>query len=78
MDKLKANLDEFPELAKFIKYILRNKPNITNYSKMRKYTRDIEARYPKDVTLKTMVKKYLKIKLEGMDAVDERLKNEKG
>jgi len=77
VDKLKEALPRHPEMRKFITYMLRNKPNALNYSKMRKYTRDLEARYPKEITLKSMLKKYLKIKLEGMDIVDERLKNEK-
>jgi len=44
------------------------------YARMRKYTRDIENRYPNEATLKSMVKDYLGIKLEGMDIVAENNK----
>ena len=40
---------------------------------MRKYTRDIEARYEKGVTLKSMVKEHPGLKLEGMDIVNDRI-----
>jgi hypothetical protein len=48
---------------------------IRDYAKMRKYTRDIEARYVQDIKLKDMVKRYLKMPLENMEQVNERLKN---
>ena len=37
--------------------------------------RDIEARYVQDIKLKGMVKRYLKMPLENMDEVNERLEN---
>jgi hypothetical protein len=40
---------------------------------MRKYSRDLESRYPKPITLKQMVKDHLGLKLEGMDEVNARL-----
>ena len=54
-----------------------NEPNIRDYTKMRKYTRDIENRYPKDITLKSMIREHLEIKLEGMDLVNGRLNDYK-
>ena len=40
-------------MQKFITYMENNQPNIRDYAKMRKYNRDLEERYPKDVTLKS-------------------------
>ena len=55
-----------------------NKPNIRDYAKMRKYNRDLEARYPKSISLKSMVKDHLNMSLEGMDIVHSRLTKEEG
>ena len=70
---LNSALEEFPEMERFITYMENNEPNVRDYTKMRKYTRDIENRYPKDITLKSMIREHLKIKLEGMDLVNGRL-----
>ena len=50
-----------------------NEPDYPLYVKMRKYTRDIEARYEKGVTPKSMVKEHPGLKLEGMDIVNDRI-----
>jgi hypothetical protein len=60
-------------MSRFSTYLENNQPNILNYSKMRKYTRDIENRYEKGITLKDMIRQHLGIKLEGMDIVHERI-----
>jgi len=43
---------------------------------MRKYNRDIEARYPKEVTLASMLKEHLDMQPENMEAVHNRLLKE--
>ena len=53
-----------------------NQPNIRDYAKMRKYNRDIEARYPKEVTLASMLKEHLDMQPENMEAVHNRLLKE--
>ena len=62
-----------PGMERFYTYMKNNEPDYRNYARMRKYSRDLEARYPKPTTLKQMVKDYLGLKLEGMDAVNARL-----
>jgi sulfatase maturation enzyme AslB (radical SAM superfamily) len=74
--KLKNNLIEHPELQRCISYMENNKPNIRDYAKMRKYTRDLEERYSMGTSLKTMIEDHLNIKLEGMDKVHTRLVKE--
>ena len=78
INKLKDALDRHPEMQRFINYMENNKPNIRDYAKMRKYNRDLEARYPKSISLKSMVKDHLNMSLEGMDIVHNRLKKEEG
>ena len=73
LEKLGNATEWHPEMTRFYTYVNNNKPDYNMYVRMRKYTRDIEARYTKDVTLKTMVKEHLGIKLEGMDIVNERI-----
>ena len=63
-----------PEMDRFATYMENNKQRYMIYARMRKYTRDIENRYPNEATLKSMVKNYLGIKLEGMDIVAENNK----
>ena len=78
INKLKDALDRHPEMQRFINYMENNKPNIRDYAKMRKYNRDLEARYPKSISLKSMVKDHLNMSLEGMDIVHSRLTKEEG
>ncbi len=63
-------------MERFITWIENNPYNAREYSKMRKYTRDIEERYPKDVTLKSMIKEHTGLKLEGMDKVNDRIQDQ--
>jgi MoaA/NifB/PqqE/SkfB family radical SAM enzyme len=67
--KLREAEDRHPEMDRFATYMENNQREYKMYQWMRKYTRDIENRYQQDITLKTMVKQYLKINLEGMDEV---------
>ena len=78
INKLTDALDRHPEMQRFINYMKNNKPNIRDYAKMRKYNRDLEARYPKPISLKSMVKDHLNMSLEGMDIVHNRLMKEEG
>ena len=73
LDKLSDAYEWYPEMSRFKTYMENNEPDYPLYVKMRKYTRDIEARYEKGVTLKSMIKEHLGIKLEGMDIVHERI-----
>lgn len=73
IDKLTRASVEYPEMNRFITYMQNNVGTVQNYAKMRKYTRDIEQRYNKRVSLKDMVQTYLGLRLEGMDRVNERL-----
>lgn len=63
-----------PEMDRFATYMENNTKTYMLYARMRKYTRDIENRYPNEATLKSMVKDYLGLKLEGMDIVAENNK----
>lgn len=63
-----------PEMDRFATYMENNTKPYMLYARMRKYTRDIENRYPNEATLKSMVKDYLELKLEGMDIVAENNK----
>ena len=76
INKLKGALNEHPEMQKFITYMENNQPNIRDYAKMRKYNRDIEARYPKEVTLASMLAEHLNMQPENMEAVHNRLLKE--
>jgi len=76
IDRLREAYEWYPEMERFITYMENNSPDELNYTKMRKYTRDLENRYPKDITLKSMIKDHLGIKLEGMDEVDQRVKDQ--
>jgi len=76
--KLKHALPRHPELDRIITYMESNEPNIRDYTKMRKYNRDLEERYPKAISLKSMIKDHLDMGLEGMDIVHKRLINEEG
>ena len=76
INKLKGALNEHPEMQKFITYMENNQPNIRDYAKMRKYNRDIEARYPKEVTLASMLDEHLNMQPENMEAVHNRLLKE--
>ena len=76
INKLKGALNEHPEMQKFITYMENNQPNIRDYAKMRKYNRDIEARYPKEVTLASMLDEHLNMQPENMEAVHNRLLRE--
>ena len=76
ISKLKSALNEHPEMQKFITYMENNQPNIRDYAKMRKYNRDLEERYPKDITLKSMVNDHLGMQPEDMKLVHKRLMNE--
>ena len=73
--KLRDAESRHPEMDRFATYLENTEKTIRDYAKMRKYTRDIEARYVQDIKLKDMVKRYLKMPLENMDEVNERLKN---
>lgn len=73
MEKLGNANDWHPEMTRFYTYMKNNASDYRNYARMRKYSRDLEARYPKPITLKQMVKDYLGLKLEGMDVVNARL-----
>ncbi len=76
INKLKGALNEHPEMQKFITYMENNQPNIRDYAKMRKYNRDIEQRYPKEVTLASMLDEHLNMQPENMEAVHNRLLKE--
>lgn len=71
--KLRDAESRHPEMDRFATYMENNTRSYRDYAKMRKYTRDIEARYTPSITLKDMVKRYLNLKLEGMDIVNARL-----
>lgn len=71
---LRAAESRHPEMDRFATYMENNSKPYMIYARMRKYTRDIENRYPNAATLKSMVKHYLGIKLEGMDIVAENNK----
>jgi sulfatase maturation enzyme AslB (radical SAM superfamily) len=73
--KLREAESRHPEMDRFATYMENTEKTIRDYAKMRKYTRDIEERYAQDIKLKDMVKRYLKMPLENMDEVNERLKN---
>jgi len=73
--KLRDAESRHPEMDRFATYLENTEKTIRDYAKMRKYTRDIEARYVQDIKLKGMVKRYLKMPLENMDEVNERLEN---
>jgi MoaA/NifB/PqqE/SkfB family radical SAM enzyme len=72
--KLRSHQVEHPEMDRFATYMENNTSRYMIYARMRKYTRDIEGRYPQDATLKKMVKTYLNLPLEGMDIVAENNK----
>lgn len=72
--KLRAAQHRHPEMDRFATYMENNTRDYMLYARMRKYTRDIEGRYPSATTLKSMVKEYLNRSLEGMDVVAERNK----
>ena len=74
IEKLRAAESRHPEMDRFATYMENNTKEYMIYARMRKYTRDIEQRYFPEVTLKQMVKRYLKMPLEGMDIVAERNK----
>jgi hypothetical protein len=57
LKKLKAS--EHTEMDKFITYIEHNPPDEKQYNKMRNYTSDLEERYAPDITLTTIINKYL-------------------
>jgi len=76
IDRLREAYEWYPEMERFITYMENNSPDELYYTRMRKYTRDLEARYPKDTTLKSMIKDHLGIKLEGMDEVNQRVKDQ--
>lgn len=73
LEKLGNATEWHPEMERFYTYMKNNESDYRLYAKMRKYTRDIEARYPKPIVLKQMVRDYLGLKLEGMDQVNARL-----
>lgn len=72
VEKLREAESRHPEMDRFATYMENNQREYKMYQWMRKYTRDIENRYQQDITLKTMVKRYLGFKLEGMDIVNSR------
>lgn len=72
--KLRAAQVRHPEMDRFATYMENNTRDYMLYARMRKYTRDIEGRYPGNTSLKLMVKEYLNRSLEGMDIVAERNK----
>lgn len=74
IEKLRAAEDVHPEMDRFATYMENNSKEYMIYARMRKYTRDIENRYNPSITLKQMVKSYLKMPLEGMDIVAENNK----
>ena len=74
--KLKAHVNEHPGLQRCISYMESNEPNIRDYAKMRKYTRDLEERYAMGTSIKDMVKEHLGMTIEGMDNVHNRLMKE--
>ena len=73
LEKLGNATEWHPEMSRFYTYMSNNESDYRLYAKMRKYSRDIEARYPKPIVLKQMVRDYLGLKLEGMDQVNARL-----
>ena len=74
IQKLKNAHGRHPEMKRFFTY-MENNSNRTyrDYAKMRKYSRDLENRYPKPQVLKDMWREHIGIKLEGMDEVMARL-----
>lgn len=74
IEKLRGAESRHPEMDRFATYMENNTKEYMIYARMRKYTRDIENRYNPEVTLKQMVKRYLRMPLEGMDIVAERNK----
>lgn len=74
IEKLRSAQSRHPEMDRFATYMENNQREYMIYARMRKYTRDIEERYQPEVTLKSMVKRYLNMSLEGMDVVAEKNK----
>lgn len=74
IEKLRAAEAEHPEMDRFATYMENNEREYMIYARMRKYTRDIEDRYSPATNLKTMIKDYLGLRLEGMDQVAEKNK----
>jgi sulfatase maturation enzyme AslB (radical SAM superfamily) len=70
--KLRAAEAEHPEMDRFATYMENNQREYVQYSKMRRYTRDIENRYKPEITLPKMIKRYLDLELESVRAVVER------
>ena len=70
--KLRAAEAEHPEMDRFATYMENNQREYIQYSKMRRYTRDIENRYKPEITLTQMVKRYLDLELESVRTVVER------
>ncbi len=73
IEKLRNAESRHPEMDRFATYMENNEPNYKMYTWMRKYTRDIENRYQPPILLKKMTKRYLGLRLEGMDKVMEKL-----
>ena len=73
IEKLRKAESVHPEMDRFATYMENNQRDYNMYVKMRKYTRDIENRYQPTITLKNMVRRYLGVKLEGMDEVNARI-----
>jgi sulfatase maturation enzyme AslB (radical SAM superfamily) len=74
IEKLRSAESRHPEMDRFATYMENNVRDYMIYARMRKYTRDIENRYQPEATLKSMVKRYLNMPLEGMDIVAEKNK----
>ena len=70
--KLRAAEHEHPEMDRFATYMENNQREYIQYSKMRRYTRDIENRYNPGITLTKMVEHYLDLDLESVKTVVER------
>ena len=62
-----------PEMDRFATYMENTERTMRDYAKMRKYTRDIEARYQPSIRLKDMVRRYLDMDLEDMKSVNDRI-----
>jgi len=61
--KLRKHESEHPEMDKFATYMENNQRDYIQYTKMRKYTRDLENRYNPKIKLSEMIEQYLDMPL---------------
>jgi len=63
INKLRKHEADHPEMDKFATYMENNQRDYIQYTKMRKYTRDLENRYNPKMKLNEMIEHYLEMPL---------------